>query len=264
MATTDYHEHSITVGGAKIRYLKGGAGRPLVALHSVEGNLGWLRCYDDLARHFTVYVPTHPGFAGSDRPEWLESFMDLARFYLWILQELDLGKATLLGHSMGGWIAAEVAVMSPQAVDRLVLVDAAGVRPKKGEITDIFLHGSEGTRQLSFHDLKQVADYELLFGRKPAPEEREAQVINREAAVRYCWKPYMHDPSLPELLPRLRGIPTLVVWGREDRIVPLECGELYQKAISGARLEVIDHCGHFPQLEKPADFTRIVTAFLTK
>ena len=64
MATTDYHEHSITVGGAKIRYLKGGAGRPLVALHSTEGNLGWLRCYDELARHFTVYVPTHPGFAG--------------------------------------------------------------------------------------------------------------------------------------------------------------------------------------------------------
>jgi pimeloyl-ACP methyl ester carboxylesterase len=262
MATTDYHEYSINVGGADIHYLKGGVGRPLVALHSVEGNLGWLRCYDDLAHHFTVYVPTHPGFAGSDRPEWLESFTDLSRFYLWILQELGLGKATLLGHFIGGWIAAEVAVMSPQTVDRLVLVDAAGVRPKKGEITDIFLHGGEATRQLSFYDLKQVADYDLLFGRKPAPEDREAQVINREAAIRYCWKPYMHDPNLPQLLPRLRGIPTLVVWGREDRIVPFECGELYQKAIIGARLELLDRCGHFPHLEKPADFTRIVTDFL--
>jgi len=72
----------------------------------------------------------------------------------------------------------------------------------------------------------------------------------------------MHGPSLLALLPRLRGIPTLVVWGREDKIAPLECGELYRKAIAGARLEVIDRCGHFPQLERPGDFTRIVTQFL--
>jgi pimeloyl-ACP methyl ester carboxylesterase len=262
MATTDYRQHTITVGGAKISYLKGGTGRPLVALHSVEGNLGWLRFYDDLARKFTVFVPTHPGFAGSDRPDWLEGFLDLSRFYLWILQALELDKATLLGHFVGGWLAAEIAVMSPQLVERMVLVDAAGVRPKNGELTDIFLHGTDGARKLSFFDVKQVADYELLFGRKPSPEEREAHVINREAATRYCWKPYMHDPSLPALLPRLRGIPTLIVWGREDNIAPLECGTLYKNAIDGARLEVIDRCGHFPQLERTADFTRIVTKFL--
>jgi pimeloyl-ACP methyl ester carboxylesterase len=259
---TDYQQQTIVVGGAKVAYLKGGKGRPLVVLHSVEGNLGWLRYYDELARNFTVYVPTHPGFAGSDRPEWLESFTDLSRFYLWILQELGLDKATLLGHFIGGWLAAEIAVMSPDTVERMVLVDAAGVRPKHGEITDIFLHGTEGARRLSFSDPSQVPDYELLFGRKPSPEEREAHVINREAATRYCWKPYMHDPSLPMLLPRLRGIPTLVVWGREDKIAPLECGELYQKAINGARLEVIDRCGHFPQLERTADFVRIVMQFL--
>lgn len=262
MATTEYRQDTISVGGAKISYLKGGRGRPLVALHSVEGNLGWLRCYDELARNFTVYVPTHPGFAGSERPEWLESFDDLSRFYLWILQELELERVALIGHFVGGWLAAEIAVMSPRTVERMVLVDAAGVRPKNSDITDIFLHGTEGARRLSFFDTKQVADYELLFGRKPSPEEREAHVINREAATRYCWKPYMHDPSLPSLLPRLRGIPTLVVWGREDKIAPLECGELYRKAIAGARLEVIDRCGHFPQLERPDDFTRIVTQFL--
>jgi len=261
---TEYHQMSVNVGGAKISYLKGGSGRPLVALHSVEGNLGWLRLYDELSRHFTVYAPTHPGFAGSERPAWLESFIDLSRFYLWTLQELDLSKAVLLGHSVGGWIAAEMAVMSPQVVERMVLVDAAGVRPQKGEITDIFLHGGEGSRRLSFFDATQVADYELLFGRKPSPEEREAQQINREAAIRYCWKPYMHDPSLPELLPRLRSLPTLIVWGGEDKIVPPECGELYRKAIRGSRLEVIERSGHFPHLEKPADFSRIVIDFLTK
>lgn len=264
MATGEYQELSVNVGGAKIRYLKGGVGRPLVVLHSVEGNFGWLRMHDDLARHFTVYAPTHPGFAGSERPHWLESFFDLSRFYLWILQELDLAKATLVGHSMGGWLAAGMAVMSPQVVDRMVLIDAAGVRPRQGDITDIFLHGGEGSRRLSFFDTKQVADYELLFGRKPSPEEREAQQINREAAIRYCWKPYMHDPSLPELLLRLRKIPTLIVWGREDKIIPPECAELYHQAIAGSRLALIERAGHFPHLEQPAEFTRIVSDFLTK
>lgn len=259
-----HEEKHVTVGGARIHYLKGGDGPPLVALHGVEGNLGWLGAYDDLARRFTVYAPTHPGFAGSERPPWLESFFDLSRFYLWILQELGVGKAVLMGHFIGGWLAAEMAAMSPQIVERLVLIDAAGVRPRESEITDIFLHGSEGARRLSFHDVKQVPDYELLFGRKPSPEEREAAAINREAAIRYCWKPYMHDPSLPPLLGRLKSVPTLIVWGREDRIAPLECGELYAKSIEGARLEILDRCGHFPQLERRDEFSRVVAGFLGK
>jgi pimeloyl-ACP methyl ester carboxylesterase len=154
--------------------------------------------------------------------------------------------------------------MSPQMVARMLLVDAAGVRPQKGEITDIFLYGSEGTRQLSFYDVKQVTDYDRLFGTKPTPEAREAHIINREAATRYCWKPYMHDPSLPPLLQRLRGLPTLIVWGRDDRVVPVECGELYRKAIAGSNLEIIERCGHFPHLEKPADFARATARFLTQ
>ncbi len=260
----NYQEKYVTVGGAKIHYLEGGSGAPLIVLHSVEGNLGWLRAYDDLSSKFTVVVPTHPGFAGSERPPWLETFADLSRFYLWIIQELGLLKAHFIGHFIGGWLAAEMAIMSPEIVDRLILVDAAGIRPHNGEITDIFLHGSEGVLQLAFHDQRQVTDYDLLFGRKPSPEEREAQAINREAAIRYCWKPYMHDPALPGLLGRLRGIPALIVWGRQDRIVPLECGQLYRDAIAGSRMETIEGCGHFPHLERTHDFSRVVSDFLTR
>jgi len=253
----------LSVGGAGIEYLVGGSGPPLVWLHGVEGNLGWLRMHEELARTHTVYVPTHPGYAGSERPPWLETFLDLSRFYLWILQELRLPHAIVAGHFIGGWLAAEIAVMSPSIVSKLLLIDAAGVRPREGEITDIFLHGSEGSRRLSFFDPKQVADYELLFGSKGGPDAREAHIINREATTRYCWKPYMHDPSLAPLLERLASVPTMLIWGREDRIVPIECGELYRKAIPGARLEAIERCGHFPHLEKPAEFMRATAAFLT-
>jgi pimeloyl-ACP methyl ester carboxylesterase len=223
--------------------------------------MGWLPLHEELAVHFTVYVPTHPGFAGSERPPGLESFIDLARFYPWILQELDIGKATLIGHFIGGWLAAEIAVMCPHLVEKLVLVDSAGIKPQQGEIADIFLHGIEGTRAFSFYDATQVRDYELLFKSPKAPEERERQSTNREAVTRYCWKPYAHDPVLPLLLGRLTT-PTLIIWGREDKIAPLECGELFAAAIPKSRLAVIERCGHFPHLERPVEFSQILLDFL--
>lgn len=261
MATAEHQEEFIEVAGAKIHVLKGGQGKPLVLLHSVEGNLGWRSYHRQLAQHCTVYAPTHPGFGQSQRPPWLETFSDLARFYLWILQELNLEKVTLAGHFIGGWLAAEIAVMCPHIVERLILVDAAGIQPQQGEIADIFLLGQEGTRKLAYFDPQQVPEYQELFGRKPSPEERDIQLQNQETAVRYCWKPYMYDRSLPWLLPRLR-VPTLIIWGQEDRIVPLECGERYRQAIPGARLEVVARCGHCPPLEKPDEFSRLVRAFV--
>ena len=84
---------------------------------------------------------------------------------------------------------------------------------------------------------------------------------NREMAVRLCWKPYMHDPRLTSLLARV-NIPTRMVWGKNDQIVPLECGELYNKAIKGSDLVVIDNCGHSPQVEKPNEFIKAALDFL--
>jgi pimeloyl-ACP methyl ester carboxylesterase len=260
---SNFQKQEVTVNGTRIGYYKGGHGPTLLALHSVEGHLGWIALYDELARDFTVYAPIHPGFAGSERPPWLETFLDLSRFYLWIIQELGISKTNLLGHGIGGWLAAEIAVLAPATVDHLILISAAGVRPLEGEITDIFLHGGEESRRLSFFNTEQVADYDLLFGRKSSPEDREAQVINREAATRYCWKPYMHDPALLHFVRRLRDVPTLIVWGRNDKILPVECGELYQAGIPGSRLEVIDRAGHFPHLERPDQFMRALRTFLS-
>jgi pimeloyl-ACP methyl ester carboxylesterase len=263
MANLEYLEEFVEVAGAKIHLFKGGQGKPLVVLHSVEGNLGWLSYHRSLAQHFTVYAPTYPGFGLSQRPPWLETLSDLAHFYLWFLQELGLEKVCLVGHFMGGWLAAEMAVMCPHIIDRLILVDAAGIQPQEGEITDVFLFGQEETRKLAYFDPQQVPEYRELFGQKPSAEEREVQIQNQEMAIRLCWKPYMYNPSLPWLLPRLR-VPALILWGREDRIVPLECGQLYHQAISGSRLEVIDRCGNCPPLEKPDEFSQLVLDFLMK
>lgn len=258
---TEPTEQFIEVGGARIRVLRGGSGTPLVWLHSVEGDLGWRRVHRELAGQATVYVPTLPGYAGSDRPDWLETVADVARYLLWLLDALGLEKVSLAGHGLGGWIAAELAVMCPHVLDRLILIDAAGVRPERGEIADIFLLGLEETRKQAWHDPGQSAEYAELYDRELSAEERDAQIQNQEMSVRLAWKPYMFDPSLPHLLPRSR-VPTLVVWGREDRIVPLECGEIYQRAIPKARLDVIDRCGHLPHLERPDEVARLIAEFL--
>jgi pimeloyl-ACP methyl ester carboxylesterase len=261
MPNTDPQEQIVNVSGADIRVLKGGEGKPLVIFHGVEGNLGWCAYQHGLAQQCTVYAPSLPGFDASQRPPWLESFMDLSRFSLWLLQELGLQKTAVLGYGMGGWLAAEMAAMCPQVVDRLVLVDAAGIQPQQAEITDIFLHGLEATRQMAFFDPHQAPEHDTLFKRKLSPEERETRVRNQESAVRYCWRPYMYERSLPHLLPRLR-MPTLIVWGQEDRLMPVECAELYRQAIPGARLEILPQCGHYPHLEKTEQFVGLVRDFL--
>ena len=114
-------------------------------------------------------------------------------------------------------------------------------------------------RDLTFYDAQQVPEYDQLYGHDPSPAEREQAVQNREMAIRLTWKPYMH-PRLPHLLARVTA-PTRIVWGRQDKIIPVECGTLYQQAIPGADLVVLEQCGHAPHLEKPDEFVRSALDF---
>ena len=262
MSTTTVVEELVEVGGSKVHLLRGGSGPPLLYLHSIEGNLGWLPWMEQVAESATVYAPTHPGFGASERPEFLESVSDMARFYLWFIQEMGLGQVSLVGHFLGGWIAAEMATMSPGVLDKLILVDAAGVRPEAGEVADIFLLGEDETTRLAFHDPASVPGYAELFERELSPEERETRVRNREMTTRLCWKPYMYDRSLVWLLQRVNA-PTLVIWGAEDKIIPIDAGRRIQEAIPGSRIEVIPNCGHLPHVEKPDAFTRLVLEHLS-
>jgi pimeloyl-ACP methyl ester carboxylesterase len=151
--------------------------------------------------------------------------------------------------------------MCPHLCERMVLVGAAGVKPTQGEIADIFLLSPADITAKMFYDSQQAPEYAQLYGQQPTPEEQDILSRNREMAARITWKPYMHDPRLPVLLRRLR-LPTLLVWGRQDALTPVNCGEIYHQHIRGSRLVIIEQCGHTPQVEKPQEFVNIMAEFL--
>jgi pimeloyl-ACP methyl ester carboxylesterase len=255
------HQETIAIGGIDVHTWVGGQGAPLLVLHGAGGNRGWTRSMTTLAERYTVWAPTHPGFGTSGDAEWMEGIDDLARFYLWFIDAARLGRPHLLGHSIGGWTAAEMAAMSPGAIAKLILVAPAGLKPERGEILDIFFHSPAELRDLTVHDPKTIPEWEELFGRAPTPAELEIADRNREMTARLTWKPYMHNPRLAHFLPRVTNR-TLLVWGREDRIIPVECGELYRRALPNATLTVLDRCGHLPPVEQPDAFARLVLDFL--
>jgi len=253
----------VSVGGIAAHTLIGGSGPPLLVLHGAGGPNGWRRWHAALAERFTVYAPAHPGYGLSDSADWMESPRDLARYYLWFMDTLGLERPHLLGHSLGGYIAAELAVMNPHALDRLILVAAAGLKPERGEILDVFYYPVEQLRDLGYHDPSQAPEWDELFGTPPTPEQQDLAMRAREMSARLIWKPYAHNPRLPHFLPRVAN-PTLVVWGREDRIVPLACGEQYARLLPNATLKVIEGCGHSPNIERPDEYVSILTEFLDR
>jgi pimeloyl-ACP methyl ester carboxylesterase len=261
MPTPTWREESVTVAGIDVHFYRGGEGPPLVLLHGGDPNPGWLQHHQALAEQCSVYAPSHPGFGHTPGLEWIASIGDMALFYLWFLEAVGLERVHLVGHDIGGWLAADMATACPQVVDRLVLIDAMGLKPQHGEILDIFLITLAEVRARAFFDPQQVPEWQQLYGPQPTPQETDRAEAALETSVRLCWKPYMHELRLPSLLPRITR-PTLIVWGRDDAIVPLECGELYQQHIPGSRLTVLDACGHCPQIEKPQAFAEAVRAFL--
>ena len=249
------------VSGTEVQMFSGGSGPPLLYLHGAGGNSGWQPYHEALAQTHTVYAPSMPGFNGTARPQWISTIPDVAHFNLQMVQDLKLEQYVLMGSSMGGWLAAEMAAMSYQNLKGLVLIGAAGIRPQEGEIAEIFMVSAQTRASLRFYDTSQVPNYERYSG-ELTTEEALVDHANREMASRLCWKPYLHNPSLPYYLSTV-DTPTLIVWGRQDAIIPVGCGELYRQALSNSTLKVIDNCGHSPQIEKPQEFASAVTEFLT-
>jgi pimeloyl-ACP methyl ester carboxylesterase len=249
----------ITVEGIGVEVIERGSGPPLLFLHPEIGIERTAPVLDRLARGARVIAPSHPGFGRSELPKWMNTVEDLAYFYLDFLAALELRDVTLVGASLGGWIAAAVAVKSIERLSRLVLADPVGIKVGDREtrdIVDIFAATDDELNALAYFDPKAgVRDYTAM----PDAEVMIAS-RNREATARFAWSPFMHDPKLKHRLHRIR-IPTLFLWGASDRIASESYGRAYCAAISGAQFELIERAGHYPHIEQPEAFAQRVLAF---
>ena len=254
----DHSDQPILIGDCRIRLMRGGTGAPLLFLHGGGGVGIWLPCMAQLAKKFDVIVPEHPGFGASDTPAWLDTVGDLANFYLEFLRQLDLRGVHLIGSSLGGWIAAELAVRNTARLASLTLVGAAGIQVKDVEQVDPFLRSDEQRIRDLFYD-QELAEAVVVASERP--ELEDAALKNRMMTAKLSWQPRNHDPQLQKWLHRI-DVPTLLIWGEHDRLFPKDYAFAYQRLIPGSKAVIIPECGHLPQVEKADAFAAEIEAFI--
>ena len=254
-----WSEQTIELGESELRLTRGGTGRPVLVLHHDTGTPDQLPFYDALAARFDVIVPRHPGFGVEERPGWLRHPRDLAALYQWLLAELGVERASLVGLGFGGWVAAEMAALAPRDFHRLVLVGAMGVKPPEGDILDQAIVSYIDYAKAGFHD---PAAFTRIYG-EVSTDQLVAWDLCREMSFRIAWKPYMYSQTLPHLLGGVRA-PALVVWGDDDKIVPRSAGELYAAALPKARFEIVRPSGHCVDMEQPEALARLVSSFIAE
>jgi pimeloyl-ACP methyl ester carboxylesterase len=237
-----------------------GDGPPLIFLHAGQGFLPDQPYVGLLAKRHRVIAPSHPGFGGSSLPDWIDSIDDIAHLYLELMDRLELKRARMVGCSIGGWIAAELATKSPERVEKLVLVGPVGVKTgsrDKLDIPDVFAMSEEQMLTLRFHDpAKGRIDLKSL-------SEEQMRVIarNNETLALLVWEPYMHNPKLKHRLHRLT-MPTLFLRGASDGLCAADYLKRYAALVPGARSETIAAAGHLPHVEQPEAFAAAVASFL--
>ncbi|WP_214317781.1 alpha/beta fold hydrolase [Nonomuraea sediminis] len=235
-----------------------GTGRPVLILHGGGGPATVAGLAAHLARTAHILTPTHPGWDGTHRPDWLTGIDDLALAYLHRLHDLRLRDVLVIGSSLGGWIAAEMSVRDTAGIiTGLVLIDAVGVRVETEPITDFFALDARGVAEYAWHDSAR-------YYRDPAAMSADQLAIQQGnmATMRVlAGEPYMHDPKLLRRLQRV-DLPALLLWGESDRIVTPAYGAVYAAAFANGRLEVIPEAGHLPQLEQPEATFALIDAYL--
>lgn len=235
------------IGPVPVSYGDRGAGPCVLLLHGGAGPQSVTGFADLLAgaRPARVITPVHPGFSGTPRPAGLNSPAGLARLYAALLGELGLSGVTVIGNSVGGWIAAEMALTGPARIGGVVLVDAVGIEVPGHPVADFFALTLDQVAELSYHDPAR-------FRVDPAamsPEQRAAMAGNRQALADYTGAG-MTDPGLRVRLGQVT-VPTRVIWGDSDRIADPGYGRAYAAAIPGAQFRLLPGSGHVPQIESP-------------
>jgi pimeloyl-ACP methyl ester carboxylesterase/mannose-6-phosphate isomerase-like protein (cupin superfamily) len=259
-ATVQLDVHGI--GPVPVTCTESGSGRPVLLLHGGAGPFsvaGFATLMSGAG--YRVIVPVHPGFDGTPRPSGLSSIAGIAAVYAELLRELDLTDVCVIGNSIGGWIAAELALAESTSTDcrvsSVVLVDAAGLQVDGAPVPDFFSLTLDQVAELSYFN----ADAFRIDPAALPPERVAAMAANRAALLEYAGTA-MADPGLRDRLAAIR-MPALVVWGAADRMIPVEHGHAYAGGIPGAQLRLIARAGHLPQLETPDELLKAVQDFLT-
>jgi pimeloyl-ACP methyl ester carboxylesterase len=246
------------VYGQNIHYFEVGQGPTVILLHGMGGSKEqWFANIGALASKYHVYAIDQIGFGQSDKPLLDYRIATFTDFLYGFMQAEKIAKATMVGNSFGGWIALDFAVQHPEMVDKLVLVDAAGL-PWQGPLPDLNPSTIAGWRtliELVFYDKKMVSDEGVMQAFTQHMRNNDGYTIQRTVAN--FAQPQFEDGKLASI-----HAATLVAWGRQDELIPLASGEKLRDGIAGAKLRVFEHCGHVPQIEKSAEFNQALLEFL--
>jgi pimeloyl-ACP methyl ester carboxylesterase len=255
----------------KVQLLRGGSGAPLVYLHSAMGEGAGLAVLADLAGSFEVLAPVFPGFGDSEGVEEVDDIEDAAFHVLDVLDRLGLERATVMGLSLGGWLAAELATRWPERVERLVLVSPVGHYIPGAEIKELFGRRPDELARDMFADLSHpVAQVMLAMSEWTGdvgklvklPMELVIPMMKAMAVTaRLGWDPYLHNRKLRQRLFRVKA-PALLVYGVSDAFLPRAHVELYAELLPDARIVDVEGAGHLVPLERPEETARVVREFL--
>jgi pimeloyl-ACP methyl ester carboxylesterase len=258
MAIT-HHTAGLLADTLHLSYADAGTGRSFLLLHGGAGPASMVGLAETLSKKARTVVPTHPGFNGTPRLERFGRIDDLVLAYLSLIERLDLRDVVLVGNSVGGWIAAEMALRLSPRLAGAVLINSVGIDAGTPElsIVDPTVVPPAERAALAFHDPKKFA---LAAS---TPEAAAAMLENQKALHVYAGEPFMHEPTLRSRLANM-PIPTLVIWGESDRIVSPDYGRVLASSIPGSRYEPVAAAGHFPQIEQSEEVERLIGAFVDR
>jgi pimeloyl-ACP methyl ester carboxylesterase len=236
------------------------AARPILFLHGGGGFNPQQPFVAPLSEGGRLVAPLHPGFGKSSLPDWLDSVDDIAHLHLELMDILKLDNIDLVGCSIGGWIAAEMATKSPERFRRIVLSGPVGIKvgpPDKLDIPDIFAMPESEALKLTFHNPERMK----LDTTEMSDDDLAAMFRARETLALLTWEPWMHNPKLKRRLHRV-ATPTLFIRGESDGLVSQSYLDAFAGLLPNARTLTIKAAAHVPQLEQPAAFASAVLEFL--
>lgn len=246
--SSEFEQLQFTLPTGDVACIKAGKGNPVVYLHHSWGSPGALPFHQNLiSSGLCATIPDMPGWGGSTRPVWARDVRDIAILIGHTIDALKLGPVTLVGAGFGGYVAAELATLSPSRIASLVLMGAVGLYPEEGEILDQMMLSHRQYIQESFRDRQTYVEH---FGEEPDPQIRTLWDLSREMTARVSWKPYMHNRRMRHLLPSVT-CPTLIVYGEKDKVAPRSIAQQFERILPNAKLELVPRAGHLVEFEEP-------------